>query len=319
MKEIIINKNEANLRFDKYLKKVLSNAPNSFIYKMLRKKNIVLNGKKADGTEKTKEGDVVKFFLSDDTFEKMSSSYTDSHIDYFNLDYSRQIDVLYEDEDVCYLNKPAGLLTQSDESKEFCLNDYFLAYLFQNKKITEKEYKTFHPSISNRLDRNTSGIVLCGKSLKGLQDNAQMLKERTLEKHYYALVKGKVENEGLVLAYLSKDEASNKVQIVNEAKEGYQLIKTEYKIVEKLGECTLLDIHLITGRTHQIRAHLASLNHPIIGDYKYGDKNINDRYKKAINIKYQLLHSAKMIKDSFIVEAPLPDYFLKALEYAKEN
>ncbi|MCQ2536600.1 MAG: RluA family pseudouridine synthase [Lachnospiraceae bacterium] len=317
MKELKLGKNEANLRFDKYLKKVLKEAPNSFIYKMLRKKNITLNGKKADGTEKTAEGDVVKFFLSDETFDKMSGN-TSNDMPFMELDYKPYIEVLYEDEDVLFLNKPQGLLTQSDDSGDKCLNDYLLAYLFQTGKLSKEQYSTFHPSVSNRLDRNTSGIVLCGKSLKGSQDNARILKDRTLEKHYIALVKGIAKKE-YIKGYLFKDESSNKVYISKEPKDNYLPIETEYEPIETYKGATLLDIHLITGRTHQIRAHLASNNHPLIGDYKYGDKKVNDIYKSNVKIKYQLLHSRMMKIGDLKVEAPMPDNFKRAIEFAKEN
>ena len=166
---------------------------------MLRKKNITLNGKKADGTEKTNEGDVIKFFLADDTFDKMQGN-SSNDLYFKNLDYKKYIDIIFEDDDICVLNKPANLLSQSDDSGEYCLNDYFLAYLYQTGKLTEESFKTFHPSVSNRLDRNTTGLVLCGKSLKGSQHNASILKNRDLEKYYLALVYGKVEKKASLIS-----------------------------------------------------------------------------------------------------------------------
>lgn len=317
MKEFIIEKNEAGQRFDKYLKKVLKEAPNSFIYKMLRKKNITLNGKKSDGTEKTQEGDVVKFFLSDETFDKMQGQKSDN-LYFKDLEYNKYIDVIFEDEDIVILNKPANLLTQSDGSGEYCLNDYYLAYLYHTGKLTEESFKTFHPSVSNRLDRNTTGLVLCGKSLKGSQHNASVLKNRDLEKYYLALVYGKVEKNASVEGYLSKNECNNIVEVSPTEKEGFVKIHTEYEIVEIYKNATLLKIHLITGKTHQIRAHLSSLSHPIIGDYKYGNKTVNDEYKKKLGINMQLLHSYIMTEGDFSVKAPIPKMFSNAIDYAKE-
>lgn len=317
MKEFVIGKNEADQRFYKYIKKVLKEAPNSFIYKMLRKKNITLNGKKSDGTDKTKEGDVVKFFLSDETFDKMQGQKS-TDLYFKDLDYSKFIDVIFEDDDIVILNKPANLLTQSDETGEYCLNDYYLAYLYNTGKLSEESYKTFHPSVSNRLDRNTTGLVLCGKSLKGSQRNASILKNRDLEKYYLALVYGKVEKNASVKGYLSKNEVNNKADISQTEKDGYVKIHTEYEIVEAYKNATLLKIHLITGKTHQIRAHLSSLNHPIIGDFKYGNKSVNEEYKKKLGINMQLLHSYIMTEKDFSVKAPIPKMFKDAIDYAKE-
>jgi len=318
VKELIIGKNEAGQRFDKYLKKVLKEAPNSFIYKMLRKKNITINGQKADGTEKTSEGDVVKFFLSDETFDKMQGQ-TNTDLYFKNLDYKKYIDVIFEDDDIVVLNKPVNLLTQSDDSGEYCLNDYYLAYLYDTNKLTVESYKTFHPSVSNRLDRNTTGLVLCGKSLKGSQNNAAILKNRDLNKYYLALVDGIIKESGSIKAYLLKDDNKNTVEISDTKTEGASPIHTEYEPVEIFNNTTLLKIHLITGKTHQIRAHLASIGHPIIGDYKYGNKKLNNEYKEKLGINMQLLHSYIMNIDDFSVMAPKPLHFEKAINYAKEN
>ena len=315
MKEFTLTKNEADLRLDKYIHKVLKNAGTGFIYKMLRKKNITLNGKKADGTEKTKEGDVVRFFFSDETFGKMSGAENvlSEYDRLMGLSFEKKIHVLFEDDDVCFLDKASGELSQTDDSGKDSLNEYFLSYLINTGKLSRDEFKTFKPSVSNRLDRNTSGILICGKTLKGLQENAAMLRDRNCEKHYRALVVGDVKEKKKVSAYLLKNESDNRATVFSEYHEGASLIETEYSPAERFGEYTLLDVHLITGKTHQIRAHLSSLKHPVVGDPKYGDKKVNTFFEKEAKVKYQLLHSYEFISENYHVLAPLPAYFEKAL------
>lgn len=308
MKEIIIAENEAGQRLDKFLAKYLNEAPKSFFYKMLRKKNIVLNGKKATGNEKLNVGDSVKLFLADETIEKFSSNQIQNA--------SAKLDIIYEDEHMMLINKPVGMLSQKAEKKDESLVEYLITYLLDNGSITKEELRTFHPSICNRLDRNTSGMVAAGKSLAGLQKLSELFKERSLKKYYRCLVKGEVKEKQYIKGYLFKDEKTNKVTVLATEKEDSLPIETEYRPIANLGDCTLLEVHLITGRTHQIRAHLASVGHPIIGDYKYGNKRINDAYKKEFGLESQLLHAyrlefpklegalSKVSEKKFIAELP---------------
>lgn len=286
MKEIIIAENEAGQRLDKFLAKYLNEAPKSFFYKMLRKKNIVLNGKKATGNEKLNVGDSVKLFLADETIEKFSSNQIQKA--------SAELDIIYEDQHMMLINKPAGMLSQKAEQKDESLVEYLITYLLDSGSITKDELRTFHPSVCNRLDRNTSGIVAAGKSLAGLQTLSELFKDRTLKKYYRCLVKGEVRESQHIKGYLYKDEKTNKVTVLSKAKKDSLPIETEYRPVSVYDDCTLLEVHLITGRTHQIRAHLASAGHPIIGDYKYGNKRINDIYKKEFGLESQLLHAYRL-------------------------
>lgn len=216
MREFKINENEAGQRFDKYLKKLLGNAPGSFIYKMLRKKNITLNGKKADGTEKLNQGDDIKLFFSDETFEKFSGSGTpDSEFEALKVlsreftSGKRKLPVVYEDKDVIFINKPTGMLSQKAKPEDISANEYILAYLIAKGELTESSFRTFRPSICNRLDRNTSGLLAAGKTLKGLQEMAKALKERSVQKYYRCIVKGTVKEASYLKGYLQKDESSN--------------------------------------------------------------------------------------------------------------
>lgn len=318
MKELIIDKYSQNQRLDKFLQKYLSGAGKSFIYKMLRKKNITLNNSKADGSEKLVMGDSVKIFFSDETLEKFTEG---SMEDYYKSIY-RNLDVIYENEDFIFVNKPSGLLSQKAESNDISLNELIISYLLHNNSITYSDLKSFKPGVCNRLDRNTSGIVGAGKTIKGLQDLSKHFKDRSIGKYYVCIVKGILKTRERVEGYLLKDNNLNKVDIKpnltrKEIESGnYLNIITEYIPVCSNNNVTLLKVHLITGRSHQIRAHLASLGHPLLGDYKYGDKAFNESFKKIYGVKDQLLHSYELdIPESHIhIYADIPETFKDILK-----
>lgn len=321
MKQFIIQPNEAGQRFDKYLKKLLVNAPGSFIYKMLRKKNITLNETKADGTEKLACKDVVKLFLSDETFDKFAAAeQTNSEYEKLaKLDAGR-ISVLYENDDIIVINKPAGMLSQKSAPDDISANECILAYLISKGVLTEEQMKTFKPSICNRLDRNTSGILIAGKSLKGLQNTAEALKMRKIQKYYRCIVKGTLKKEMYLKGYLSKEESQNKVTVLKEIssqqKANFVPIETEYRPIADCGGYTQLEVHLITGRSHQIRAHLASIGHPVIGDIKYGDMQTNELFRKRANVRFQLLHAERIVlEDGTQITAPCPKELKRAWNY----
>lgn len=316
MQEIIVSSNEAGQRFDKLLSKYLNEAPKSFIYKMLRKKNIVLNDKKATGNEKLVIGDSVKLFLSDETIEKFSK--TDIVLTHTKLD------IVYEDKHVMIINKPVGMLSQKAEAKDESLVEHVISYMLESGQLTEDELRKFKPSICNRLDRNTSGLLVAGKSLAGLQKMGELFKDRSLKKYYRCLVAGQVSEEIFIKGYLTKDERTNRVCILDMQTEDSLPIETEYRPIWSNGSCTLLEVHLITGRTHQIRAHLASQGHPIVGDYKYGNRKVNEAYKVKYGLESQLLHAYRMELPSLTGEladisekqfvAPLPKLFSHILQ-----
>ena len=335
----IIKENEQGQRFDKYLHKLLPNASGSFLYKMLRKKNITLNGKKAEGSEKLNLNDSIELFFADDTFLKFSEQVDETQF-LEAYDKLKGIQIIYEDDQVILLDKPSGILSQKAEQEDLSLNEWLIGYLLRNDKMQPKELTTFRPSVCNRLDRNTSGIVLCGKTLAGTQMLSELLKERSLHKFYRCIVEGKMNQDVTLEGYLKKDEKTNKVTVLNDKEyelmnideknlqDDFQRIITKYKPVccyqTEAGKHTLLEIELITGKTHQIRAHLASVNHPIIGDYKYGNKKVNDRYKESFGICDQLLHAYRVefpkltspfeqISEKTIV-CELPDLMLKLLQ-----
>lgn len=289
MKEFIIGENEAGQRFDKYLTKLLKEAPKSFFYKMLRKKNITLNGKKADGTEKLKSGDEIRLFLSDETYEKFAGKARPKE-----KFPTAKLNIVYEDSNVIFINKPAGMLSQKSVPSDVSLNEYLLGYLEKSGQWKQEESKAFRPSVCNRLDRNTSGMVICGKSMAGLQQMSALLKDRSLHKYYLCLVKGAMTEGQHLEGYLLKNESTNQVQILKEEAEGAFHIITEYEPLYTEGEATLLKVTLVTGKSHQIRAHLASIGHPIIGDPKYGERKVNAFFRETHGIKNQMLHAWKL-------------------------
>ena len=325
MREIVIEKNEAGQRLDKFLAKYMNEAAKSFFYKMMRKKNITLNGKKCEGNEKLAEGDVVKLFLAEDTIEKFSSVQVQ---EVKKVD----LDILYEDDEIILVNKPAGMLSQKAKETDESLVEYLIDYLLGSGKLTESGLRAFRPSVCNRLDRNTSGIVAAGKSLAGLQMLSGVFKDRSIHKYYQCLVSGEIRDVKTVDGWLLKDEKKNQVRILTdvEAKrfggkggdEEPKRIRTKYEPIATDGRFTLLKVTLLTGRSHQIRAHLASLGHPIVGDSKYG--GVSKVNPSGRTVKYQLLHSYRLefpkLAEPFaylsgrVFEAPMPGYFCSVLK-----
>ena len=325
MREIVIEKNEVGQRLDKFLAKYMNEASKSFFYKMMRKKNITLNGKKCEGNEKLAEGDVVKLFLAEDTIEKFSSVQVQ---EVKKVD----LDILYEDDEIILVNKPAGMLSQKAKETDESLVEYLIDYLLGSGKLTESGLRAFRPSVCNRLDRNTSGIVAAGKSLAGLQMLSGVFKDRSIHKYYQCLVSGEIRDVKTVDGWLLKDEKKNQVRILTdvEAKrfggrggdEEPKRIQTKYEPIATDGRFTLLKVTLLTGRSHQIRAHLASLGHPIVGDSKYG--GVSKVNPSGRTVKYQLLHSYRLefpkLAEPFaylsgrVFEAPMPGYFCSVLK-----
>jgi 23S rRNA pseudouridine955/2504/2580 synthase len=304
MKQFYVQQNEAGQRLDKLLGKLLNKAPKSFIYKMLRKKNITLNGKKADGSEKLTVQDEIKLFLSDETIAEFSEIVETTIVE-------DKLDIVYEDKHILIINKPVGILSQKAEKDDVSMVEYVISYLLTSNQITKEQLVSFKPAICNRLDRNTGGILIAGKSLLGLQEMSRILKDRSLEKYYLCIVKGKIEEKKRIEGYLSKDEEKNQVKIFPKQMDNTEYICTEYEpmayskaealerneMVEEdiLGVYTLLRVKLITGKSHQIRAHLASIAHPIVGDFKYGSQKTNHYFKKNYGLSTQLLHSHQIV------------------------
>ncbi|MCR5792244.1 MAG: RluA family pseudouridine synthase [Lachnospiraceae bacterium] len=324
MKTLTITTLEEGQRFDKYLQKYLRNASKGFIYKMLRKKNITLNGKKADGSEKLANGDMVALFFKEETLEIFTqdanaSARANQPTDVLPV----KLDILYEDENILLINKPAGMLSQKARREDVSFIEYLTDYLLQSGALTNETLKVFRPGICNRLDRNTSGIIVAGKTLNGLSRMNRHFKDRTIDKYYYSIVKGVIPHKERVTAYLQKNRSHNKVIIKNTYFEGADKIETEYEPVTCNGEYTLVRVKLITGKSHQIRAHLKHIGHPVVGDGKYGDVNTNKYFKKNFKLTHHLLHAGVLVfptEDMWEhlsgkrIEAPLPKQFKEIVE-----
>lgn len=332
MKEIIISNMEAGQRFDKYLAKCLPNAGKGFLYKMLRKKNITLNGKKADGSEKINAGDKVNIFFSDETFDSFAGNADNSlkSNDEFKPNDKFNLKVLYEDDNILVVDKPSGVLSQKAKPTDLSLVEYITAYLTDKGYISCNGANTFKPGICNRLDRNTSGIVVAGKTVRGLQVMSEAFRERTLAKYYICVVKGGFKEKCRVSGYLYKDEFNNKVTVYNRNDNNIPKdavpIETEYFPICGNSSVTFLKVHLITGKTHQIRAHLEFLGHPIAGDLKYKDESINQLFKKKYGIANQMLHAYELVlpplkelglDDGLTVKTEIPQEFLAVLKGEK--
>ena len=293
MREYVISEKEAGLSLMKYASKTLSGASAGLLHKFLRNKNIELNGRKATGKEILSPGDRVAFFLSDETFDGFHEEKKRGE----NTKDTRSLDpdaILYEDEDYLFYNKPAGLRSQSDDSGRISLNDMLLAY-------TGCE-GVFRPSICNRLDTNTSGIVMCGKSVSGLKKLNQAVRDHRMDKYYRAIVSGILEEDMHLVAFLNSENDINRVLVSDMPAKGYKEIITDVSVIKSGAGLTYAEVGLVTGRKHQIRAQLSHIGHPILGDMKYGSR---------VSLKRLMLHSYRLslpedILDGLEIVAPIP-------------
>ena len=297
MRELIFQE-DVGQRLDKYLQKYLNLAPKSFLYKMLRKKNIVLNGKKAEGSEKLKNGDVIRLYLSEETLEKFHKP---RKADQYPL--WPGLEIVYEDCQLLLVNKPAGMLSQKADPKDVSLNEYLIGYLLESGQMAPESLAGFTPGVCNRLDRNTSGLVIGAKTLAAAQEIGRLLKERRAGKYYLALVKGRVTRKERIRGWLTKDETKNQARISREPLENGAPIETAYEPLAANKEMTLLKVELVTGKTHQIRSHLAGIGHPLAGDRKYGDAAFNRYFRETYGLNSQFLHSWQI--EFPVMEPPL--------------
>lgn len=301
MKSFIIEKNDADQRLDKFLTKSCPKLPKALMYKYIRIKRIKVNGKRAEISTRLKKGDTVDMYINDEFFEKKETVY-----DFMSA--SKNIDIVYEDENIILLNKKVGLLSHPDETEYVdTLITRVKRYLFEKGEWHPDEETSFTPALVNRIDRNTSGIVICAKTAEALRVLNQKMKDRELHKIYLCVVHGEMsKDKELLEGYLVKDEKKNKVFVSKRPKDGAKLIRTEYKVLGRRDGISLLEVNLLTGRTHQIRAHLASIGHPLVGDGKYGTNELN----KKTGYKKQCLCSHKLIFD-FTTEAGGLEYLNK--------
>lgn len=289
MEEIRIGKNDQGQRADKFLKKYLSRASAGFIYSMIRKKRILINDSRLQPSYTLREGDVLRLCFEVDELGRNDDDYVP---DKAGMDFG----IAYEDQNILVVDKPAGLLSHPDKNSGTTLIDQVLYYLYQKGEYNPKSENSFVPALCNRLDRNTAGLVICAKTFQALQDINNMIRDRQIGKYYLAVVKGNVTGPTEAKGYLSKDDRTNSVWITNNQREGAREIHTRFKPLKPSKQgYTLLEVELITGRPHQIRAHLATEGLPIVGDAKYGDRLVNQYFGQRYRLKGQLLHAYRIV------------------------
>lgn len=308
MKSLTIQKNDADQRLDKFLLKNLPNLPQSLLYKYIRKKRIKVNGKRAEISTRLHEGDVLELYINDEFFEKPEPTYDFLHA-------GTKLNILYEDEHLLVLDKPVGILSHpNDREYVDTLIGRVKRYLYEKGEYDPEAEQSFAPALVNRIDRNTAGIVIAAKTAAALRILNEKLKNREIQKYYQCIVHGKMpKREDTLEGYLEKNEAQNRVYISDKAKAGARTIRTRYRVLGERDGFSLLEVHLLTGRTHQIRAHLASIGHPLLGDGKYGTNALN----KGTGFDKQALCSYRL-KFDFTTNADELDY-LNGKEFALED
>jgi 23S rRNA pseudouridine955/2504/2580 synthase len=286
MKEIMITTNEAGQRLDKFLRKYLADMSLSAIYKAIRTKQVTVNGKKGSEKYSLNEGDILRFNFEIENVKKQKK------LDFLNIEYDFK--TIYEDDNIIVVEKKPGVLVHPDEGGEITLTEEVMSYLYDKGQYKPDEEKTFSPSPCNRLDRNTEGLVVFAKNYDSLKIVNECIKNGDVKKFYTTIVKGKI-SDGVYNAFILKEERKNKVKIYEDKVAGSKEIITDIKTVETIGTYSQLDIDLVTGRSHQIRAHLSHKGNPIVGDSKYGDRKINSFFMNKYGINTQLLIAYKVV------------------------
>jgi 23S rRNA pseudouridine955/2504/2580 synthase len=285
MHELKIEKNDAGQRLDKFITKAL-HLPTSLLHKSIRLKKIKVNRKRAEASQMLSEGDTIQCFLPEEFFgaEKSTHSLASIH---------PSLSVLYEDENILLADKRPGVSVHEDENGSTnTLITHIQAYLYQKKEYDPQSEQSFAPALCNRIDRNTGGIVIAAKNAEALRIMNEKIREREIDKYYLAAVHGiPTPAEATLKGYLIKNERDNLVRVYDKnPPRGAKSIVTKYKVISRCEGAALIEVELLTGRTHQIRAHMAHIGHPLIGDGKYG---IN-KQDRAIGYKYQALYSYKL-------------------------
>lgn len=284
MRTLTIGKNDAGQRLDKYLSKRFKTMPKSLMYKYLRTKYIKLNGKKVAPDVFLNEGDVLTFYIKDEFFEEQKS--------YDFLKAGKELSVIYEDDNLLLLDKKIGVIAHQDNRYDSdTLNLRVLRYLYEKGDYDPEKENSFTPALCNRIDRNTGGIVIAAKNAEALRVINQKIRDREIKKYYLCVVKGKPDRQhDTMTAYLYKNESTNTVSVYDKPRDSAKEIVTEYSVLDTSPALSLCEVLLHTGRTHQIRAHMAHIGHPLLGDEKYGDRKLNAKYR----MRRQALYSYKL-------------------------
>ncbi|MCI5597916.1 MAG: RluA family pseudouridine synthase [Ruminococcus sp.] len=302
MRELVVKKNDANQRLDKFLLKKFKTMPKKMAYMYIRKKCVKVNGKKATPEVMLKENDLLTFYIKDEFFDNIQEE------NYEFLKAPKTLKIIYEDENIILLDKKPGVIVHQDKSYHFdCLLLRLQHYLYDNGEYNPKEENCFAPALVNRIDRNTGGIVIGAKNAESLRILNQKMKDRELHKFYLCLLINRPKKDNAILSdYLIKNEKTNKVTVLRNEKQGAKKILTKYSVLETNNNLTLCEVELLTGRTHQIRAHMSSIGCPILGDNKYGNKKLNQKY----SLSKQCLYSYKLSFD-FTTDSGILSYLDK--------
>lgn len=297
MKEFIITKNDASLRLDKFITKNCPTLPSSLMFKYIRTKRIKVNGKRAEISTRLKEGDTVSAYINDEFFVKLAPAY-----DFLSAPYS--LDIVYEDENILLVDKKQGLLVHPDKNEYTnTLIARIQHYLYKKGEYDPENENSFRPALANRIDRNTGGIVIAAKNAEALRILCDKIKDREIDKRYLTVVHGVPKKKTALLeGYLEKDEEKNKVSLQRKKTDTNKTVKTKYTLLASKNDLSLLEIELITGRTHQIRAHMASIGHPLLGEGKYNKSN-----DKKLGFDKQALYSYSLQFD-FKTDAGILNY-----------
>ena len=299
MRELTIGKNDAGQRVDRFVSKALPLLPPALLQKYIRLKRIKVNGGRAQRDQRLREGDVLQLYINDEFFDKPRED------NLFLTLFRPSLDIVYEDENLMLLNKRPGLVVHADETEKVnTLINHIQAYLYQKREWNPRWENAFTPALCNRIDRNTGGIVIAAKNAETLRIINQKIRDREIDKRYLCITVGTPRPpQGEVSCFLLKDEKKKQVAVYHRPVPGGKTAVTRYRTLETRGELSLLEVELLTGRTHQIRATMADLGCPLLGDGKYGDGQVNRRYGET----RQALYSYRLTFD-FPTDAGLLNY-----------
>lgn len=310
MKSIVVKKNDEGQRLDKFLLKTFDSLPKSMMFKQIRKKNIKVNKKRCTPEQIINEGDIIELYINDDMLKEKVR-----HYDFLNA--PKNLDIIYEDDNIILLNKKQGELCHPD-GKEYVntLIASLKRYLYETKQWNAEDENSFTPALANRIDRNTGGIVIGAKNYSALKILNEKIRNREIEKYYLACAQGKFEEKsGTLTAYLTKDERKNMVTVTETPAQNAKKIVTKYKVLDYQNGVSLVEIELLTGRTHQIRAHMAYIGHPLCSDGKYGTNH--GRFRQELysyKLRFSFTQDAGELnylskKEFFIPDCPVEKKF----------
>ncbi len=302
MKSFTVNENDSGQRLDRFIHKSVPSLPQSLMYKYIRTKKIKVNRKRAEISTRLSSGDIIDMYINDEFFVKENSQY-----DFMKA--PKSLNIIYEDENVILLDKKQGVLCHPDD-REYVdtLIGRVKRYLYEKGEYNPENENSFVPSLVNRIDRNTGGIVIAAKNAESLRILNEKMKKRELHKYYLCVTAGTPPKKSAVLeGWLLKDEKNNTVKILNSPSKDAKNIKTKYRVLDTVNGLSLVEVELLTGRTHQIRAHMASIGCPLLGDGKYGSNRVNKKYG---GYKKQLLYSYRLEFD-FASDAGILNYLDK--------